>query len=95
MLVSPVVSASRTGCRIYDPRGFDVDITLENLLYLLSNTKYDPVLGFEEELLYAWKGSQMVLIPKNLRGDKLTPEHSRQELERKESPSKLLVGAKS
>lgn len=49
--------------RVYDPRGFEVEITVENLIYLIENTSYHKSKGFEDKLVYCWSGKDLVLIP--------------------------------
>lgn len=46
---------------IYDPRGFEMEITFENLLYILEHTKQME----EEEFVYGWFGSVVTLLPIN------------------------------
>lgn len=52
-----------TYCRIYDPRGFEFEITIENLLYILENTNSIVGKGLEGEFVYGWDGKNLVLIP--------------------------------
>ena len=56
-------NARKSYCRIYDPRGFEFEITIENLLYILENTSCIKGKGIEGELIYGWNGSNLVLIP--------------------------------
>lgn len=56
-------NARKSYCRIYDPRGFEFEITIENLLYILENTSCIKGKGIEGELIYGWDGSNLVLIP--------------------------------
>lgn len=53
----------QTYCRVYDPRGFEFEITIENLLYILENTNSIKGKGLEGEFIYAWSGKDLVLIP--------------------------------
>lgn len=50
-------------CRIYDPRGFEFEITFENLLYILENTNSIVGKGLEGLFVYGWVGKDLVLIP--------------------------------
>lgn len=52
-------------CRIYDPRGFEFEITIENLLYILENTNSIVGKGLEGDFVYGWCGKDMVLLPTN------------------------------
>ena len=50
-------------CRVYDPRGFEFEITIENLLYILANANCYKGKGLEGEFVYGWSGKDLVLIP--------------------------------
>lgn len=50
-------------CRIYDPRNFEFEITIENLLYILENTNSIKGKGLEGNFVYGWDGKDLVLIP--------------------------------
>lgn len=49
--------------RVYDPRGFEFEISVENLLYILENCNCIKGKGIEGKLVYAWDGSDLVLTP--------------------------------
>lgn len=49
--------------RVYDPRGFEFEITIENLLYILENTSSIKGKGLEGEFVYTWNGTDLVLMP--------------------------------
>lgn len=49
--------------RVYDPRGFEFEITIENLLYILENTNSIKGKGLEGEFVYGWDGKELVLLP--------------------------------
>lgn len=49
--------------RVYDPRDFEFEITIENLLYILENTSSIKGKGLEGEFIYGWDGKDLVLIP--------------------------------
>lgn len=51
--------------RVYDPRGFEFEISIENLLYILNNTSSVIGKGLEGEFVYAWDGKDLVLLPVN------------------------------
>lgn len=53
----------QTYTRVYDPRGFEFEITIENLLYILENTSSIKGKGLEGEFVYGWDGKDLVLIP--------------------------------
>ncbi len=53
----------QTYTRIYDPRGFEFEITIENLLYILENTSCIKGKGLEGKFVYGWSGKDLLLIP--------------------------------
>lgn len=53
----------QTYVRVYDPRGFEFEITVENLLFILDNTSSIIGKGLEGEFVYGWDGKDLVLIP--------------------------------
>ena len=53
----------QTYVRIYDPRDFEFEITVPNLLYILENTNSIKGKGLEGEFVYGWDGTDLVLIP--------------------------------
>lgn len=52
-----------TYCRVYDPRGFEFEITIPNLLYILENTNSIKGKGLEGKFIYGWDGKDLVLVP--------------------------------
>lgn len=52
-----------TYCRVYDPRGFEFEITIPNLLFILQETSAVKGKGLEGEFVYAWDGKDLVLLP--------------------------------
>lgn len=55
----------QTYCRVYDPRGFEFEITIPNLLYILDNCNSIKGKGLECEFVYGWDGTELLLIPIN------------------------------
>ena len=53
----------QTKSRVYDPRGFEFEISVENLLYILQETNSIKGKGLEGEFVYAWDGKDLVLLP--------------------------------
>lgn len=51
--------------RVYDPRGFEFEISVQNLLYILECNACSPGKGLEGEFVYAWDGTDLVLLPVN------------------------------
>lgn len=52
-------------CRVYDPRGFEFEITFENLLYILDHCSSIAGKGLEGEFIHAWYGKDLILLPTN------------------------------
>jgi hypothetical protein len=50
-------------CRVFDPRGFEFEITINNLLYVLENTSSIKGKGLEGDFVYGWEGTDLILIP--------------------------------
>lgn len=53
----------QTYCRVFDPRGFEFEITIPNLLYILQECNAYKGKGLEGEFVYAWDGTDLVLLP--------------------------------
>lgn len=53
----------QTKVRVYDPRGFEFEIDVVNLLYILENTSSIKGKGLEGEFVYGWDGKELILIP--------------------------------
>lgn len=49
--------------RVYDPRGFEFEITVPNLLFILQECTSVKGKGLDGEFIYAWAGKELVLIP--------------------------------
>lgn len=48
--------------RVYDPRGFEFEIGVDNLLHILENTSSIVGKGLEGEFIYAFDGGSLVLL---------------------------------
>jgi len=66
----------QTYCRVYDPRGFEFEITIENLLFVLENTNSIVGKGLEGKFVYAWSGKDIVLLPTTAPDYKNLQEHA-------------------
>ena len=53
----------KTYTRIYDPRGFEFEITVPNLLWILENCDCIKGKGLEGQFVYGWDGKELVLVP--------------------------------
>lgn len=51
--------------RVYDPRNFEIEISVENLLFILQETSSIKGKGLEGEFIYAWHGASLILLPVN------------------------------
>lgn len=49
--------------RVYDPRGFEFEISVANLLFILQECNAIKGKGLEGEFVYAWSGTELVLLP--------------------------------
>jgi hypothetical protein len=49
--------------RVWDPRGFEFEITLDNLLFILQECNSIKGKGLEGEFVYAWEGKDIMLLP--------------------------------
>lgn len=57
-------SSNRTLIRVHDPRGFEFEVTTENLIAILMHT--DCLRrGLIGQFVYAWVGPELVLLPTN------------------------------
>ena len=55
--------ARKSYIRVFDPRGFEFEITLPNLLYILENTNSIKGKGLDGKFVYGWDGKDLVLVP--------------------------------
>lgn len=55
----------QTYIRIYDPRGFEVEISVENHLFILEHMNCMIGKGLDGELIYAWAEKELILLPVN------------------------------
>ena len=53
----------QTYARIYDPRGFEFEINIPNLLYILEHTNSIKGKGLEGNFIYSWDGKDILLLP--------------------------------
>jgi len=55
--------ARREKVRVYDPRNFEIEITVDNLLFILQECSSIKGKGLEGEFVYAWNKNSIVLLP--------------------------------
>lgn len=53
----------KTYIRVYDPRGFEFEISVPNLLWILQNGDCIKGKGLDGEFVYGWDGTELVLVP--------------------------------
>lgn len=49
--------------RVYDPRGFEFEISVANLLFILQECTSTKGKGLEGEFIYSWDSKNLVLLP--------------------------------
>lgn len=49
--------------RVYDPRDFEFEISIPNLLYILQECSSIKGKGLEGQFVYSWSGKELVLLP--------------------------------
>jgi len=77
---------------IFDPRGFEFDISLKNLLFILEQTDMHSIEG--AELAYGWYDNEFLLLPTQSEDYKESFEKSLKERKRGYiTPKELIVGA--
>lgn len=53
----------RETIRVYDPRDFEFEISIPNLLFILENSNSYKGKGLEGKFVYSWEGADLVLLP--------------------------------
>lgn len=51
--------------RVWDPRGYEFEISLGNMLFILEYCSSIKGKGIEGEMVYAWEGTNLMLLPTN------------------------------
>jgi len=49
--------------RVYDPRNFEFEISVANLLFILQECNSYKGKGLEGKFVYSWQGTELVLLP--------------------------------
>lgn len=81
----------QTYCRVYDPRGWEFEITIPNLLYILETTNSIKGKGLEGKFVYSWSGKDLVLLPEDSKEYQESVEFSKT-LKLKVSKKELVPG---
>ena len=83
----------QTYIRVYDPRGFEVEISVENQLFILEHMNSIVGKGLDGELIYAWAEKELILLPVNSVEYEEMKEASEERNERKfVNANELVVG---
>lgn len=80
--------------RVFDPRGFEFEITVPNLLYILENTDCLKGKGLAGDFVYGWDGTDLVLIPSSAPEFEQLTDYSKLMVESSIKAKDLIVGAK-
>lgn len=78
-------------CRVWDPRGFEIEITIDNLLWILEHCNSNKKV-LSGEFVYAWEGKSLVLVPTVTGEYKDSLEISRKKPKKLLSTSDLIPG---
>tara|TARA_R110000772_G_scaffold17946_3_gene49993 strand:+ start:142540 stop:143673 length:1134 start_codon:yes stop_codon:yes gene_type:complete len=62
--------------RVYDPRGFEFEISVANLLFILQECTSSKGKGLEGEFVYSWSGKELVLLPLTSQEYKTSAEYT-------------------
>ena len=66
-----------TWARIYDPRGFEFEISISNLFFILQECSSIKGKGLEGEFVYAWDRQKVILLPTSCPEYQASQEHTR------------------
>jgi len=77
--------------RVYDPRGFEFEISVKNLLFILEECTSTKGKGLEGEFIYSWDGKELVLLPVECQDYKSCTEYTSLQ-DKKISAKELVVG---
>jgi hypothetical protein len=78
-----------TYARVYDPRGWEFEISIPNLLFILECCDCMKGKGLSGEFVYSWDGKDLVLLPCNSENYQSSIEHT--QLQSKSVKAKELV----
>ncbi|MCP3683180.1 MAG: hypothetical protein GY861_10855 [bacterium] len=62
--------------RVYDPRGWEFEISIANLMFILQECTSTKGKGLEGEFVYSWDGKELVLLPVGCEEYKQSSEHT-------------------
>lgn len=52
-------------CRVYDPRGFEFEITIDNFMFILEHCDCTSGKVLSGRFVYSWLGTDLVLLPED------------------------------
>lgn len=79
-------------CRVYDPRGWEFEITIPNLLFILQECTSVKGKGLDGTFVYGWAGTELVLLPTESSEYKSSQKFTKLQSQ-KISAKSLVVGA--
>lgn len=62
--------------RVYDPRGFEFEIGIPNLLFILQECSSIKGKGLEGDFVYSWMGKDLILLPVSCKEYQESQEHN-------------------
>lgn len=75
--------------RVYDPRNFEFEISVANLLFILRECDCSKGKGLEGKFVYAWHGTELVLLPTIAQDYTVSVEHT--QLQKTDVSAKELI----
>lgn len=68
--------------RVWDPRDFEFEISVANLLFILQESSSIKGKGLDGEFVYAWDGTELVLLPVDSADYGLCTEHTARQVKK-------------
>lgn len=62
--------------RVFDPRNFEFEISVANLLFILRECDCSRGKGLEGQFVYSWSGTELVLLPVNAEDYKRSKQYT-------------------
>lgn len=81
----------RAWVRVFDPRQFEFEIEVDNLLYILENTSSIVGKGLEGEFVYGWANGNLVLVPTSSSDYKEIAEYTKARIAPDKITSKTII----
>ena len=77
--------------RVFDPRNFEFEISIPNLLFILQECSAIKGKGLEGEFVYSWSGQELILLPVSSSEYKSSSEFTKLQTEKVEKTD-IVVG---